>query len=104
MKPLNFTPFKIDYEAIAKEIVCHYIDTSKYKVFVFGSRARGNHHRFSDLDIGIMGEKPLPISVIGELEDKLHESRIPYKVEVVDFATADEAFKNEAMKKVIWWN
>jgi predicted nucleotidyltransferase len=79
MKPLNFTAFKTDYEAIAKENIYKYIDSSEYKAFVYGSRARGNHYRFSDLDIGIIGENPLPVFVKGELEDKLYESRILLK-------------------------
>ena len=104
MKPLNFKPYKTDYFGMAKELVFKYINTSLYKVFVYGSRARNTHHRFSDLDIGVIGEKPLAAHVHLELEHKLDESRIPFKVEIVDFSIADENFKKEAMQNVVWWN
>ena len=102
--PFNYSPFKTDYIAIAKEIVLKHIDASQYGIFVYGSRARGTNHRFSDLDIGILGLDHLPIMVLGNLEQELSESLVPFKVEAVDFTKVDERFKNEAMKNIIWWN
>jgi predicted nucleotidyltransferase len=104
MKPLDYTPLKVDYISIAKASVFKYINTADFKIFVFGSRAKNTNHRFSDLDIGIIGAAPLPSHILLSLENELAQSRIPFKVDVVDFSTADEAFKREAMKDVVWWN
>ena len=40
-----------------------------YQVVLFGSRAAGNAHERSDLDIGIIGKKPLPIKTFYKMED-----------------------------------
>jgi predicted nucleotidyltransferase len=94
----------MDYLIIAKEIVLRHIDTHNYKVFLFGSRAVGNVSKFSDLDIGVMGKKPLDPRTIFEMEHELAESLVPYKVDIVDFFYVDQAFKKMALKKIIEWN
>jgi len=40
-----------------KEIIFRFLDTKKYQVFIFGSRATGKAKKFSDYDIGIWGKK-----------------------------------------------
>jgi predicted nucleotidyltransferase len=94
----------MDYLFIAKNIVLKHIDVQNYKVFLFGSRAVGNVSKFSDLDIGIMGTKPLDPRTIFEIEHELEESLVPYKVDIVDFFNVDEAFKKMALKKIIEWS
>jgi predicted nucleotidyltransferase len=94
----------MDYLSIAKEIVLKHIDVQNYNVFLFGSRAVGNCSKFSDIDIGVMGTKPLDPRIIFEMEYELDESLVPYKVDIVDFFYVDEAFKNMALKKIIEWN
>jgi predicted nucleotidyltransferase len=94
----------MDYLSIAKEIVLKHIDVQNYNVFLFGSRAVGNVSKFSDIDIGVMGTKPLDPRTILEMEHELEESLVPYKVDIVDFFYVDEAFKNMALKKIIEWN
>ena len=94
----------MDYLSIAKEIILKHIDIQNYNVFLFGSRAVGNGSKFSDIDIGVMGTKPLDPRTIFEMEHELEESLVPYKVDIVDFFYVDEAFKNMALKKIIEWN
>ena len=94
----------MDYLTIAKNIVLKHIDVQNYKVFIFGSRAVGNVSKFSDLDIGVIGTKPLDPRTIFEMEHELEESLVPYKVDIVDFFNVDEAFKKMALKKIIEWS
>jgi len=54
----------MDYLSIAREIVLKHIDVQNYNVFLFGSRAVGNVSKFSDIDIGVMGTKPLDPRII----------------------------------------
>ena len=103
MLPLNHKPFLKNYTAIAKDIVLDKLKEEHCRIFIFGSRARGDYHRFSDLDIGIipLTEKTLNLA---DLQDYLnYESMIPFKVEIVNFAFADDKFKDQAMQKIIWW-
>ena len=94
----------MDYLSIAKNIVLKHIDVQNYKVFIFGSRAVGNVSKFSDLDIGVIGTKPLDPRTIFEMEHELEESLVPYKVDIVDFFNVDDAFKKMALKKIIEWS
>ncbi len=103
MLPLNHKPFIKDYVEIAKSIVLEKLEEKRCRIFVFGSRARGDYHRFSDLDIGIipLSDKTLNLP---DLQDYLnYESLIPFKVEIVNFAIVDDKFKSKAMQNVIWW-
>ena len=102
--PLNRTPFKKNYEAIAKEIILKELHTADCRIFLFGSRARKDNHRFSDMDIGILPGKNFNERVLYTLRDKLNDSIIPFKVEVVNFNYADAAFKQEALKDAVYWN
>ena len=50
-------------------------------VFVFGSRARGDHGKFSDLDLLIEGEAPE--GLLRSIKDALEDSNLPIKVDLV---------------------
>jgi type I restriction enzyme S subunit len=57
------------------------------KVWAFGSRATGRRvRRFSDLDIALEGEE-LALDSMAMLREALDESRLPFKVDVVQTAT-----------------
>ena len=62
-------------------------------VWAFGSRATGRAKPYSDLDLAISGGKPLGIDLIAQLAEAFGESDLPYKVDIVDWTTASEAFK-----------
>jgi predicted nucleotidyltransferase len=62
-------------------------------VYVFGSRARGDHHKTSDIDLAIVGSTPMTMAVRSQLKFSFSESDLPFKVDVVDMLTADESFK-----------
>jgi predicted nucleotidyltransferase len=62
-------------------------------VYVFGSRSRGDHHRTSDIDVAIVGAKPMTMAVRSQLEFGFSESALLFKVDVIDMLTVDEPFK-----------
>ena len=84
-----------------KLVMNKYVDDSKYKVFIFGSRVQPKHRKFSDLDIGIIGSTRLPISILLQIKEDLSNSDIPYLTDVVDFSTVSENFRREALSKII---
>jgi len=70
----------------------------QYEIWAFGSRAKWTAKEFSDLDLAIMTEEPLPKEISAALADAFDESDLPYKVDVVDWAETTESFQ-EAIKK-----
>lgn len=84
-----------------KQIIARNLDLSKYRLFLFGSRAKGLNAKYSDFDIGIIGEKPLPSSLKINIEGDLEDSDIPIKVDIVDFCEVPEKFKNVAFLRTI---
>ena len=83
-----------------KNILQNFIDFKKSKVFIFGSRAKGESRKFSDYDIGIIGRKSLGLKKISLIKGELEESDLPYRVDVVDFSTVSKNFKNIALSKI----
>ncbi len=60
----------------------HLLPTAK--VWVFGSRVTGRAKKFSDLDLAIETR---------ELAWDFEDSDLPYKVDLVDWVSLDDAFK-----------
>jgi predicted nucleotidyltransferase len=60
---------------------------------VFGSRLGRSHHPYSDLDIGILGEGPLPLSLLSALDELFAESDLPFRVDVVDLHRVPAEFR-----------
>ncbi|TAN62073.1 MAG: hypothetical protein EPN20_11335, partial [Magnetospirillum sp.] len=65
----------------------------EHEVWAFGSRATWRSKAHSDLDLAIIGDAPLPLAVSAALADDFEESNLPFKVDVVDWATTSEAFR-----------
>lgn len=63
------------------------------EVWAFGSRARRCAKPYSDLDLAIMGEEPLSLDALAELNEAFAESDLPWKVDVVDWARMSDAFR-----------
>ncbi len=95
---------KLDYIDIVKQIVLKHVPKDEFAVFLFGSRAAGNSKVLSDIDVGILGMRPLPTIITAELEFDLEESIVPFKIDLIDFYHVDESFKVEALSIVQIWN
>ncbi len=62
-------------------------------VWVFGSRAKWLARDTSDLDLCIRSADPIGFSRMGSLRVAFEESNLPYKVDVLDWATAAPSFR-----------
>lgn len=71
------------------------------QVWVFGSRATGKAKPFSDLDLAIDNGQPLPLAVYTALLSDFEESDLPYKVDVVDWRTINDSFKENIKNDLI---
>ncbi|TKJ37961.1 hypothetical protein CEE37_13445 [candidate division LCP-89 bacterium B3_LCP] len=65
----------------------------EFDVLAFGSRVTETVKEFSDLDLVIMTEEPLPLRRYTRLLNAFSESNLPIKVDVVDWSTTDESFR-----------
>jgi type I restriction enzyme S subunit len=63
------------------------------EIWAFGSRARGAAKMYSDLDLAIISEQPMSLAQGAALADAFAESALPWRVDIVDWATAGEAFR-----------
>lgn len=75
----------------------------QHEVWAFGSRVRRSHKPYSDLDLAVIGPTALTIEQLAALSEAFSESDLPWKVDVVDWANATEAFRKiiEAEKIVV---
>ncbi|MBN6066037.1 nucleotidyltransferase domain-containing protein [Aggregatibacter actinomycetemcomitans] len=64
-----------------------------HSVWAFGSRVKGNAKTYSDLDLAIIGESPLSLNTLANLTEAFSESDLPWKVDIVDWAVTNDAFK-----------
>ena len=71
------------------------------QVWAFGSRVTGTHKDYSDLDLAIITDAPLDITTIANVSDAFSESDLPYKVDLVEWATTSESFRNMILQNKI---
>lgn len=69
-----------------------YLPDPGYKVFIFGSRAYDRHHPYSDIDVGVTGDRPVPAETLMKIQELFEESSLPVHVDVVDFEGASKDF------------
>ncbi len=84
-------------EALAKNL--HGID---YRAFIFGSQANKADLLRADIDLGILCDQPIPLTLFTKLNNAIEELPMLYKVDLVDFNNVDERFKKVALKNMEW--
>lgn len=90
---------RADHLKLIHDILQQYV--SDRTVWAYGSRVTGKARKTSDLDIVVIGNEPLSFNTLAALRDAFSESNIPYKVDVNDWATITEEFRQEISKKYI---
>jgi len=65
----------------------------QYEVWAFGSRATWQAKPYSDLDLAILTDEPLPLALSAALADAFSESDLPWRVDVLDWATTSPSFR-----------
>ena len=84
-------------------IVLSGLSGHRVRVFLFGSRANGEAREASDIDVAILPLEHLPQGTLSEIRLSLHESNVPYVVDLVDLSQADPEFCKHVMKEGILW-
>jgi uncharacterized protein len=66
----------------------------EFPVWAFGSRVHGRNIKpHSDLDLAIMTSDPLPLDRFLDLKTAFAESDLPYRVDVIDWASTEPGFR-----------
>ena len=73
-------------------------------VILFGSRARGDYLQTSDLDIGILPGKDMNKNKITLFREKIENSNVPYKVDLIDLSQTSKEFTDKVLEEgvLIW--
>ena len=71
------------------------------KVYVFGSRTREKHKKYSDLDLAIKFITGTDKNTLFFIKDAFENSELPIEVDVVDLDEITDEFKNAIAKSLI---
>jgi predicted nucleotidyltransferase len=101
MIPYSVLAMTAEELSLLQSILKRYVPN--FKVWAFGSRVTGTHKPYSDLDLALVGDEPISIQTRAMLSEALSNSGLPYKVDIVDWASTSEAFQQliEKQKLVI---
>ncbi len=74
------------------------------KIYLFGSRARGTHSPFSDIDIAVDAGEVLPLIAVDEAKSIMAASNLLYHVDVVDLNNIPDEMRSIILEEGILWN
>ncbi|MBO1926483.1 nucleotidyltransferase domain-containing protein [Thiomicrorhabdus sp. 6S2-11] len=77
---------------IIQAILANYLPEN-CSVWVFGSRAKGRATYQSDLDLAIECQSLLDSKIISRLKYEFEESKLPFMVDIVDFNSVSDSFR-----------
>jgi uncharacterized protein len=86
-----------------KSLIFEILREENVTVILFGSRARGDFNRVSDIDIGILPGKNFDRRKLVFLKDRIEDLNIPYTVDIVDLSRVSEDFKEKALREGVVW-
>jgi len=87
-----------------RRIVLDAVDERSGKVYLFGSWARGEATRLSDIDVAVDPSVPLPRGTLARLRERLEDSHVPYRVDVVDLTRTSPEFRQRVLTEGVLWN
>jgi predicted nucleotidyltransferase len=95
------TPIQIaeaDWEQVQRILQTHLSDM---EVWAFGSRARHTAKPYSDLDLALISNAPLSLQRLADITSAFEESDLTIRVDVVDWATSSQTFRDVIAKDKI---
>jgi predicted nucleotidyltransferase len=94
-------------EAIKPKIVeiinRHTASLPEVKIFLFGSRAAGQHTIRSDIDIGLESAVKIPLATLAQIREELEQLPILPKIDLVDFKRVSPEFARQACQHREEW-
>lgn len=87
--------------SLLEEMLLKPLTKTGASLWVFGSRARGDHQKFSDLDVLVDGA--LPASLLSSIREQLEESSLPITVDIVPLNELAESYKKKVLSERKTW-
>ncbi len=72
-----------------------------YSIWAFGSRVKNAAKPYSDLDLAIITDTPIPLIILARAAEAFSESDLPFRVDLVDWATTQESFRTIIQKDYV---
>ena len=88
----------------ARRIVLRGLAGRSARVYLFGSWARGEASRVSDIDVAILPMESLPVGLLTEMQEALDESLSLYPVDLVDLTEVSDAFRARVLAEGLLWS
>lgn len=73
------------------------------KIYLYGSRARGDYSQGSDIDLALDAGRKIEPKTISLIKEAIEESTIPLFVDIIDLNAVTPEFKNKIIKDVVIW-
>ena len=74
------------------------------KIYLFGSRARGDASAESDFDIALDNKHRIDEEIVSLIKENLEESTIPFTVDIIDLHHTSQDLKKEILKDGKLWS
>jgi predicted nucleotidyltransferase len=101
-KQSNLPNFPPADQTMVLAAINNIIPSNNFELFVFGSRSLTQTCKhYSDLDLVIRCDKPIPRKILFQIEESLEESKLSYRVDLIDWHLISDEFKNEIISKLI---
>jgi len=82
-----------------KDLLCRYFPDSR--IYLFGSRARGEESVYSDIDIAVENARSLKRE-LSLFREAIEASNVPYKVDIVELRSAPHLKQIIAKEGIRW--
>ena len=86
-----------------RRIAVEVLASSGAAIILFGSAASGRFGPASDIDVAVDPAEPLAPGLLATLRERLEESRVPYRVEVLDLSAVDATFRERVLANGVRW-
>jgi uncharacterized protein len=90
---------------VIRAIVCDMVAGRGIRAWLFGSHARGDARRFSDVDIALLSEddRRIPAEFMIDLRAAFEEAPVLRSVDLVDLATVEQSFRERVEHEGVVW-
>jgi len=93
-----------DHLALLEDLVVKPLQAIQACIWIFGSRARGDHKKFSDVDILFQVPKAdIPSGLIFDIKSRVEDSRLPFKVDLVHVDDIAGSYRASIIKERRPW-
>lgn len=73
-------------------------------VYAFGSRVRGDHNKYSDLDLVVKLNETLDPAQLAKVKAELEQSDLPITVDLIEWTKISQEFRNKIKEDLEFFN